>query len=55
MTPADRKVVMTVVQSHGFHYTAACLSMLRFECRLPYALMNDDRIRVNVSQEHPGS
>jgi len=28
MTSADRKVVMTVVQSHGFHYTATCLSML---------------------------
>ena len=28
MTSADRKVVMTVVQSHGFHYTAACLLML---------------------------
>jgi hypothetical protein len=32
MTPANRKVVMTVVQSHGFHYIAACLLMLRFEC-----------------------
>jgi hypothetical protein len=28
MTPADRKIVMTVVQSHGYHYSAACLEML---------------------------
>ena len=55
MTPSDRKVVMTVVQSHGFHYTAPCLSMLRFECRLPYALMNDVRVCVIVSRENPES
>ena len=32
MMPADRKVVMTVVQSHGYHYSTACLEMLQFEC-----------------------
>ncbi len=28
MTPTGKKVVMTVVHSHGYHYTVACLSML---------------------------
>ena len=46
---------MTVVQSHGFHYTAACLSMLRFECRLSYTLMNDIPVCVIVLREHPES
>jgi len=55
ITPANRKVVMTVVQNHGFHYTAACVLMLRFECRLPYALMNDVCVCVIVSREHPES
>ncbi len=29
--------------------------MLRFECRLPYALMNDVHVCVIVSREHPES
>ena len=29
MQPADRKVVTTIVASHNFNYTAACLWMLR--------------------------
>ena len=36
MQPSDRKVMMTIVGSHGFHYSAACLQMLRLECRLAY-------------------
>ena len=55
MMPADRKVVMTVVQSHGYHYTAVCLEMLRFECRLSYSLMSDVPVCVTVSREHPQS
>ena len=53
MQPSDRKVVMTIVESHGFHYTAACLRMLRLECRLAYSQMNDIRVCVIVTREHP--
>ena len=53
MQCSDRKVVMTIVGSHGFHYTAACLQMLCLECRLAYAQMNDIRVCVIVTREHP--
>ena len=53
MQPSDRKVVMTIVESHGFHYTAACLWMLRLKCRLAYSQMNDIRVCVIVTREHP--
>ena len=52
MQPSDRKVVMTIVGSHGFHYTAACLRMLHLECRLAYAQMDDIRVCVIVTPEH---
>jgi hypothetical protein len=55
MTPADRKVVMTVFQSHASQYTTACLKMLHVECKLPYSQMNDVRVCVLVSREHPES
>lgn len=54
MLPAERRVVMTVLQSHAFQYTAPCLQMLHNECKLPYSQMNDVRVCVLVSREHPG-
>jgi hypothetical protein len=53
MQPSDRKVVMTIVESHGFHYTAAYLRMLFLECRLAYSQMNDIRVCVIMIREHP--
>jgi hypothetical protein len=53
MQPSDRKVVMTIVESHDFHYTAACLRMLRLECRLAYSQKNDICVCVIVTREHP--
>jgi hypothetical protein len=52
MTPAERKVVMTVFQSHACKYSAACLKMLHVECKLPYSQMNDVRVCVLVAREH---
>jgi hypothetical protein len=54
MGPADRKVVMTIVQSHGFNYTAACLQMLCCECHLAYSQMNVVCVCIIVTRgEHP--
>ncbi len=44
---------MTIVQSHGFNYTAACLQMLCFECRLAYSQMNDVRVCIILTWEYP--
>jgi hypothetical protein len=53
MSPADRRVVMTVLNSHAFKYTPACIRALKEECNLPYSQMNDVRVCVIVSREHP--
>jgi hypothetical protein len=55
MTPADRKVVMTVFLSHSCQYTIACIKMIHKECKLPYSQMNDVCVCVLVAQEHPES
>ena len=55
MTPTERKVVMTVFQSHAFKYSAACLKMLHVECKLLYFQMNDVRVCVVVAREHSKS
>jgi hypothetical protein len=52
MQPSDRKVVMTIVESYGFYYTAACLRVLHLECHLAYSQMNNIRVCVIVTQEH---
>lgn len=53
MQPADRKVVMTVIQSHGGLYTPGCLEQLHTECNIPYSHMNDLRVCVNIANSHP--
>ena len=53
MQPAGRKVVMTVIQSHGGSYTPGCLNQLHSECNIPYSHMNDLRVCVKVAMEHP--
>jgi hypothetical protein len=53
MQPSDRKVVITIVQSHDFNYTAACLLMLRFECRLTYSQMNNVCVCIIMTREYP--
>ncbi len=45
--------MVTIVQSHGFNYTAACLQILRVECRLAYSQMNDVRVCIILTREHP--
>ncbi len=53
MRPSGRKIVMTIVQSHGFNYPAACLHMLCFECHLMYSQMNGVHVCIIMTREHP--
>ena len=53
MEPADRRVVMTVLTSHGYQYTAASLQQLHTECNIPYSQLNDIRICVIIARQHP--
>jgi hypothetical protein len=53
MEPAERRAVMTVLESHDFQYTAASLQQLHTECRIPYAQMNDVRVCVLIARQHP--
>ena len=55
MTLAERKVAMTIFQSHACQYSVACLEMLHTECKLLYSHMNDLCVCVLVAQEHPES
>ena len=53
MEPAERRVVMTVLESHGFQYTATSLQQLHIECRIPYAQMNYILVSVLIARQHP--
>ena len=53
MLPAERRVSMTVLQSHGFQYTADSLQQLHVECSMPYSQLSDLRICVVVARQHP--
>ena len=53
MEPAERKVVMTILESHDFQYTAASLQQLHTECMAPYVQMNDVRVCVLIARQHP--
>ena len=49
MTPAERKVVMTVCETHAYQYSVACITMLHMECKLMYSQVNDVRVCVLVA------
>jgi hypothetical protein len=49
MTPAERKVVMTVCKTHAYQYCVACITTLHVECKLMYSQMNDVRVCVLVA------
>ncbi len=53
MTPAERRVVMTVIDSHCEKYSPECINMLRFECNLLMSHIADVRVCAFVSREHP--
>ena len=55
MTPAERKVVMTVFETHSFQYSVSCITTLNVECNLMYSQMNDVRVCVLVARDHPES
>lgn len=55
MTPAERKVVMTVCETHAYQYSVACITTLHVECKLMYSQMNDVRVCVLVARDHPES
>jgi hypothetical protein len=46
MTPAERKVLMTVFETHTSQYSVACIRTLHVECQLMYSQMNDVRVCV---------
>jgi len=53
MKPAERKVVMTIVSTHGGSFSPDCLQQLHTECRIPYSQLSDLRVCVYISTEHP--
>ena len=55
MSEGERKVVMTVMETNHFNYTANTLQQLHVECSIEYAKMNDLRVCVSVAREHPES
>ena len=55
MEPADRKVIMTIMQSHGFRYTADSLKQLHTECSLPFSQLTDIRVCIIIARQHPGT
>ena len=53
MEPSERRVVMTIMQSHNFEYTAASLKLLHEECMLPFSQINDILVCIIISRLHP--
>ena len=55
MEPAERRVVMTILQSNNFQYTAETLRRLNIECNLPFSQLSDIRVCVIIARQHPGT
>ena len=55
MSEAERKIVMTIMSTNQFKYTATALQQLHKECTIAYGQMNDLRVCVIIAQEHPES
>ena len=53
MLPSERKVVMTIMRSHGGKYTPECLIALRDECKLSLSQLADIRVCIIIATEHP--
>jgi hypothetical protein len=53
MQPANRRVMTTIMGSHGWRFTPDCINQIHLECNLLYSQMNDLRICLLITQEHP--
>ncbi len=51
--PADRRVVTTIMGSHGWQFTPDCIKQIHLECSILYSQMNDLQVCLIIIQEHP--
>ena len=53
MSPGEKKVVMTVVETNNNDISVACMKAMHQECNLLYSQMNDLRVCIIISRAHP--
>jgi hypothetical protein len=53
MQPADRRVVTTIMGSHGWRFTPNCIKQIHLECSILYSQMNDLWVCLIITREHP--
>jgi hypothetical protein len=53
MKPSERRVAMTIMNTHGGKFTTDCLSMLKSQCNLSISQLTDIRVCIIIAREHP--
>ena len=53
MQPSERRVAMTILNSHGGKYTSQCLRALKTECKLNLNQLTEIRVCMIIAKEHP--
>ena len=53
MAPSERKVVMTIMQSYSYSWSAECISRIMEECTVTIGQMQDLRTCIIVARKHP--